>query len=376
MNLCLDLSPAVHHRAGIGRFTQELTAALLRVAPEHTYTAFYNRPAEAHPAPPVDRLPRLTVPWGDKPWRLRVALAYWLRRPQDALFPGVELFHATDHLLPRLQRIPAVFTVYDLTYRLTDTHTTLNRLFLTWMMPRFLRAARAVIVISEATRRDLLAHYRVPAEKVHRVYGGVAASFRRTSTDAMMAVRARYGLPTRFILSVGTIEPRKNYPRLLEAYRRLRDQGRTEGLVIVGKRGWRCEAFFERLRALDLEGVVTLPGFVADEDLPALYSAAEVFAYPSLYEGFGLPPLEALACGTPVVVSNTSSLPEVVGDAGLLVPPDDAEALAAALTRLLDNPVLRAQLSARSFHQAAQFTWEATARHTLEIYQEVLHVPG
>jgi glycosyltransferase involved in cell wall biosynthesis len=372
MRICLDLSPAVHHRGGIGRFVQELAAALVAVAPEHTYIAFYNRPTEAHPDPPADQLPRLTIPWKDKPWRLRVLLAHLARFPQDGLFPGVDLFHATDHLLPYMQRIPTVFTLYDLTYRLTNTNTTLNRLFLMLMLPRFVRTAGAVVTISEATRRDLLAYLQVDPKRVYVVYGGVAERFRPASPVALQAIRTRYRLPERFILTVGTVEPRKNYLRLLEAYCLLLGQGRSDGLVIAGKLGWRYKPFFQRLRELNLEQRVTLLGFVADDDLPALYSAAEVFVYPSLYEGFGLPPLEAMACGTPVVASNTSSLPEVVGNAGLLVSPYDVDALAAAIARLLDDPLLRAELRARGFQQAARFTWETAAHRTLEIYWEVL----
>jgi len=241
------------------------------------------------------------------------------------------------------------------------------------MMPHFVRAAGAVIAVSESTRRDLLAHLKVEPERVYVVYGGVAERFRPASLAKIQEVRARYHLPERFILTVGTIEPRKNYLRLLEAYRRLLDQGYNEGLVIVGKLGWRYKTFFQRLRELNLEQSVTLLGFVADDDLPALYSAAEIFVYPSLYEGFGLPPLEAMACGIPVVASNTSSLPEVVGDAGLLVSPYETAALAAALKKLLDDASLRAALRARGFRQAAKFRWETAARCTLEVYKEVIY---
>ncbi|MCX6030229.1 MAG: glycosyltransferase family 1 protein [Chloroflexi bacterium] len=373
MNICLDLSAAVHQRAGIGRYTRELTVALTALAPEHTYTAFFNRAAEARPDPAVAALPRLPVPWGDKPWRLRVMLAHLLRRPQDALLPGVDLFHGADHLLPYLERIPGVFTLYDLTYLTAQqAHTTLNRLYLTLMAPRFLRAARAVIVISESTRRDALSRYPGDAGKFRVIYGGVSRQFCPAAPHAAAAVRQRYGLPERFILAVGTIEPRKNYEALLAAYRALRDRGQTVGLVIAGKKGWRSEAFFRQLHDLGLEDRVRLLGYVADADLPALYTAAEVFAFPSLYEGFGLPALEAMACGTPVVASNTSSLPEVVGDAGLLVSPRDVAGLTTAIEAALTDAALRADLCARGLTQAGRFTWEATARATLQVYQVVL----
>ncbi len=371
MNVCLDLSAAVHHRAGIGRYTQELLAALVALDPAVTYSVFYNRPVDARPDPPADRLPALTVPWGDKPWRLRVLLSHLLRRPQDSLLPGIDLFHATDHLLPYLGRAPGIFTLYDVTYLLTDTHATLNRAFLTLMMPRFLQHAHGVIAISESTRRDMLRHYRVDERKVRVIYGGVAPRFQPATPDVMAQVRQKYNLPEHFILAVGTIEPRKNLVRLLEAYRSLLDRGSDVGLVIAGRTGWRSEGFFERLAALRLAERVTLLGPFPDAELPALYSAADVLAFPSLYEGFGLPVLEAMACGTPVVASNTSAIPEVAGEASILVPPQDVAALAAALERVLADATLRADLRVRGLAQAARFTWQRSAEATLALYRSI-----
>lgn len=372
MNICLDLSAAVHHRAGIGRYTQELLTALLSLDPTVAYSVFYNRAADARPDPPADHLPALTVPWGDKPWRLRVLLSHLLRRPQDSLLPGIDLFHATDHLLPYLGRVPGIFTLYDVTYLLTDTHATLNRAFLTLMMPRFLQHARGVIAISESTRRDMLRHYRVDERKVHVIYGGVAPRFQPATQDDIAQVRQKHGLPERFILAVGTIEPRKNLVRLLEAYRSLLDRGSNVGLVIAGRTGWRSEGFFERLTALRLAEQVRLLGPFPDAELPTLYSAADVLAFPSLYEGFGLPVLEAMACGTPVVASNTSAIPEVASEAGILVAPHDVAALAAALERVLADATLRTDLRVRGLAQAARFTWRRSAEATLAVYRSAL----
>jgi glycosyltransferase involved in cell wall biosynthesis len=371
MRVCLDVSAAVHRRAGIGRFTQELLAALPALDASVTYTGFYNRAADARPEPPLDRLPGASVPWGDKPWRLRVLLSHLFKRPYDHLFAGADLFHGADHLLPHLRVMPGIFTLYDLTYLVTQTHTTLNRLYLTLMMPRFLAAARAVIVISESTRRDVLRHYDVAEDKLRLVYGGVNRRFCPAAPDDIAAVRRKYDLPERFILAVGTIEPRKNYETLLAAYRALRDRGPDIGLVIAGRRGWRAESFFRQLHDLGLADRVRLLGYVAEADLPALYSAAEVFAFPSLYEGFGLPVLEAMACGASVVASNTSSLPEVVSDAGLLVAPDDVRGLTGALAAVSESRALRVELREKGFQQARRFTWQATAQATLEVYRSV-----
>jgi glycosyltransferase involved in cell wall biosynthesis len=372
VNVCVDLSAGVHHRAGIGRFSQELISALVTLDPASNYSVFYNRPQDARPDPPANRLPALTVPWGDKPWRLRVLLSQMTRRSQDRLFPGIDLFHATDHLLPSLARMPSVFTLYDLTYLLTDTHATLNRLFLTLMMPRFLRNADAIIAISESTRRDMLHHYQVDQTKVRVIYGGVTPRFRTSLPDEIAQVRRGHNLPEHFILSVGTIEPRKNLVRLLEAYRSLRDRGSQISLVIAGRRGWRSEHFFQRLQELGLTDEVTLLGLFPDAELPALYSAADVFVFPSLYEGFGLPVLEAMACGTPVIASNTSAIPEIAADTGILFDPYDTRGLTEAIVRVLDNAELRAEMRANGLERARRFTWQKTAEATLDLYRSVL----
>jgi glycosyltransferase involved in cell wall biosynthesis len=239
------------------------------------------------------------------------------------------------------------------------------------MMPRFLRAADAVIAVSECTKRDAIRFYRIPEEKITVIYEGVNPRFRPASPEAIAAVRARYGLPERFILYVGTIEPRKNLTTLLEAFHHLLATYDLR-LVIVGKKGWLYERFFRRLRELGLENRVLFTGYVPDEDLPAIYSAADLFVFPSLYEGFGLPVLEAMACGTPVICSNTSSLPEVAGDAALLVDPTDARALTGAMEQVLTNERLWATLRAKGMERARGFTWEKAAYRTWEVYQQVI----
>ena len=339
---------------------------------------FYNRSGEACVPSPLDRLDHLTSGLSDKPWRMRVLLSHFLHLSQDRLFPNVDLFHATDNLLPRLAGVKSVFTLHDLVHRFyPETLSTLNRWFLTIMMGRFLRTADMVISDSENTKRDAVRMYGVDESKIRVIHDGVNARFHPVEAETIIAAREQYALPERFLLFVGTIEPRKNLISLLEAFATLREESNDQEsaiggskLVIVGKKGWKYDDFFRRLRGLGLEGEVLFPGFVPDKDLPAVYSAADLFVFPSLYEGFGLPVLEAMACGTPVVCSNTSSLPEVAGDAALLVEPYDVRELKDALARLLADASLRGGLVDRGLRRVTQFTWQKTAEQTLAVYRQ------
>ncbi len=375
MRICLDVSPAVHRKAGLGRYAQELTASLLRVDVTNTYTVFYNEPQTAEVVAPLDALSHLTLDLPTKPWRMSVLLSHLAHRSQDRLAPGVDIFHATDNLLPYFARVRTVFTLHDLVFRFHPaTHKPLNRWFLTLGMPFFLRRADAIIAVSEWTRRDAVRLYGIPEDKISVIYEGVDPRFRRQVAEQIAATRRCYGLPERYILYVGTIEPRKNLIALLEAYALLRSQHAVADscrLVFVGKKGWLYEPFFRRLRELALTDQVIITGFVPDDDLPALYAGADVFVFPSIYEGFGLPVLEAMACGTPVVCSNASSLPEVAGEAALMVDAGDVAGLASAIRRVIEDHDLRASLSARGVVQAQRFTWEETARRTLTVYEKV-----
>jgi len=298
--------------------------------------------------------------------------------PQDALFPGVDLFHATEHLLPRLCRIRSVFTLHDLIFRIDPgAHLPLNRIYLNTMLPRFLRAADAVIAVSECTKRDAVRLYGTPSERIHVIPEGVEARFKPMTGQQVEPVSRKHSLPERFIVCVGTLEPRKNYPLLFEVLAARRQQGLdTWPIVIAGKPGWLYEPIFQRVTELGLQDLVHFTGFFPDNDLPALYSAATLLAMPSRYEGFGLPPLEAMACGAPVVTSNVSSLPEVVGDAALTVDPHEVDALAEAMRRMLSDAALRDAMVQRGLVQAQQFTWSKAAERLLCVYRELVSRPG
>jgi glycosyltransferase involved in cell wall biosynthesis len=345
-------------------------------------TAFINDPRESRLRPPLSDLPMRTAGLPRQRWRLRAAASYFGARSMDHAFGGIDLFHATEHLLPVLRRTPSVFTLHDAAYvHFPQYHLPRNRLFLRLMMPRFLKRTQAVITVSEFTRQDAVRLYSVPPDRLFVIPEGVDAAFHPIAEpDTLAEVRRRYRLPERFILFVGTIEPRKNLITLIEAYAALRQRAdsslATPGLVIAGGKGWLYADFFDRLRALGLQEAVTLTGYVPDADLPALINCASVFAFPSLFEGFGLPVLEAMACGVPVVCSTAASLPEVVGEAGLLVPPEDVAGWVEALRRVLDDPALAARLRAQGLARAATFTWEAAARQTMQVYEAVMRGPG
>ncbi len=370
-SVCFDCSAAAHERAGLGRYASNLAASLSALGVP--LTAFINDARDGVLKPPLDALPLRTAGLQRKPWRLRAALTY-LGVPGVAALEGVSLFHATEHLLPVIPGARSVFTLHDAAYlRYPEHHLLQNRLYLRWMMPRFLKRADHVICVSEFTRQDALRFYNLQPEKVSVILEGVEPRFQPVSDpDTRAAVRSRLKLPERFVLYVGTLEPRKNLGTLLRAFGAVAAEDPDVGLVIAGGKGWLYEPFMEQVRASGLEHRLTFTGFVPDEDLPVLLSLATVFAFPSVFEGFGFPPLEAMACGTPVLCSNAASLPEIVGDAGLQLPPLDVDAWAGALRRALADVDLRRDLAQRGLARAKRFTWEAAARATAAVYEQVL----
>jgi glycosyltransferase involved in cell wall biosynthesis len=376
MRITFDLSPAVHHHAGLGRYAHELLAALIARGRTDQYCAFYYAPhGDERPDPPVDRVPSRTIRLPAKPWRMSVLLAYFMGLTMDRWLPPGDIFHATDHLLPPLRSVRSVFTVHDLIFRFfPEYHLPLNRWYLSLMLPRFIHRADAIIAVSENTRRDVARLMQIPADKITVIYEGVSPAFCPvTDRSALERVRQKYHLPPHFILYLGTIEPRKNLLMLLNAYRALLTQNKSApDLVIAGRRGWLYQPVFDRVREQGLDTRVHFTGWIEAGDQPLLLSAADVFVYPSLYEGFGLPPLEAMACGLPVLSSGASSLPEIVGEGGILLDPQDTSAWVQALGRVLADGTLRADLSARGVAQAGKFSWDRSARETISVYERLL----
>jgi glycosyltransferase involved in cell wall biosynthesis len=372
MPIFLDVSAAVHSKAGIGRYAESLARALIAREPQR-FSLFYNRGAHTLPPAGLEGVPAYTLRAGYKPWRMAVWMGQLVRVPFNRLVPGAELFHATEHLLPPLHDVPTVLTVHDMIFKLFPEHQkSLNYWYLNATMPMYCRRAHAIITVSESSKRDIVAHYGIAPEKVTVVYEAAAPEFLRGSQAAVELARKHYSLPEHFLLHVGTIEPRKNLSRLVEGLHLLRERGLEIPLVVVGAKGWLYDELFRRVEELEIGDDILFPGYVAANDLPALYGAATAAVVPSVYEGFGLPVLEAMACGTPVISSDTSSLPELGGEAAYYFDPYDLEGMANAIREIWTDADLRADMSQRGLEQAASFSWERAADETLRVYERTL----
>jgi glycosyltransferase involved in cell wall biosynthesis len=281
-----------------------------------------------------------------------------------------------QYTAPPLAPCPVVATIHDLSFEhLPETFKRRSRVQLRLTVRRTTRNAAHIITPSEYSRRDVIETYRVAPERVTVTPEAASPRFEPATAEEIERVRNVYGIRGVYILAVGSIQPRKNLARLIRAYsdlRRARGGSKLPQLVLVGKQAW---LYGETLRAIEEHGIrdsVLLTGYVPERDLPALYSGALCFVYPSFFEGFGLPPLEAMRCGTPVVTGDRTSLPEVVGDAGLLVNPFDTGAIRNAIARLIDDAALRADLAERGRRRALSFDWRDTARMTLQVYRKVI----
>jgi glycosyltransferase involved in cell wall biosynthesis len=381
MRVAIDVTAGINQGAGVGRATRETVTALAALGGDLRLHLFYGAERTATAAAgehwlaglrtryPAVTTRRLALPprWLTRLWlRLRVPV------PVEVVTGPVDILLAPDFVAPPAARARPVVTVHDVSYLTVPQYADPGlRRYLTAAVPRSLRHAAHVVAVSEATRHDIIRYLGLPTERVSVVYNGVDQAFRPLDAAETSAVRARLDLPPRFVLIVGTLEPRKNHAGLIRAFAHLSAEDPALGLVVSGRRGWLEEPIFAHVRRLGLEERVRFLGPVPDVDLPALYNLATVFAFPSWYEGFGLPPLEAMACGTPVVTSTGGALPEVCGPAALIVEPGDEAGLATALRRLLHDDSLRASLRQRGLEQAARFTWEATARQLFEVLQRV-----
>ncbi len=403
MHVGIDYTAAAWQGAGIGRYTRELIRAIVAQGAAHRYTLFYAAGGLDPDSPYMADLRRLCdayanlrcVPIPLSPHRL-TQLWQRLRVPLPVeLFTGrLDLLHAPDFVLPPT-RARTLVTIHDLSFLVHPECAEPNIVrYLTDAVPRGLRRANVILADSQATRRDLARLLAVDPARVELIYPGVGPRFCPMVAEAIEPVRRRLGLPDRFVLFVSTLEPRKNVVRLLEAFARVIEP-RIESqepeldvtqsallahsftpsplhLVIAGRRGWLYEDIFATIARLGLGNRVRILDYVHDNDLPALYNLATVFAYPSIYEGFGIPPLEALACGTPTVTADNSSLPEVVADAAVLVSAEDVGSIASGIARAVSDAGLRARLRAAGPEQARKFTWEQAAKRVLACYERAI----
>lgn len=365
-----------YRNAGVSRYTFTLLEALNQLADDQLrYTVFVSSTeAAAAAASPLGQSPRMRLEparWTtDKPIK-RIAWEQ-TRLPSRLRETGADVFHAPVNVLPERLPCPSVVTIHDLAFvRYPEFFRPARRIYQRTFTERSARAATLIVAVSESTRQDIIKAFGVAPERVQVIYPTVSPDFQPLRDPAALAAfRARHGLPERYLLFLGTLEPRKNLITLVEAYARLRAESPdAPPLLLAGAKGWYDDAVYERVRALGLERYVTFAGYVSREEQALWYAGAALFLYPSLYEGFGLPVAEALACGVPTITSDVSSLPEVAGPVALQVPPTDVVRLAHTMRLALADSGLRARTMVEGPAWTQQFSMERLARQYAQVYR-------
>lgn len=355
----------VPHPAGVGRYTAQLLSGLLahRACPPLALVA-------ARPLP--DSVTRGTLGQQGRRFPNR---SIWMQGvlPNTLRRLRPRVCHFTNSVAPVLTSTPYIVTVHDMAlFLFAHTQSTRQLLAARAIVPRVARRARAVVTVSESARRDILDVLKLPPEQVHVVYSAAGSEFRPLAERGELdRVKAKYRLAAPFVLHVGTIEPRKNLLRLLDAFVQLRASHPDLQLILAGQLGWKYRPVLDRIERRRLGSSIRRLDYVDAADLPALYNLALVVALPSLYEGFGLPILEGMASGTPVVTSNRSAMAEISGDAAILVDPERADDLADGLRRVIEDEEVRATLRAKGLHRAAEFSWHRTADQMIRLYDAV-----
>ena len=364
-----------YRNAGVSRFIGSIVSRLPGVPGDERFLLYTNHQLRAWPGVEGRRLRLSPAPFPTTSPMVRI---FWEQTllPALALRDRVNVLHCPLNVQPVLTTRPVVLTIHDLSFvRFPERFSRAKQRYLVTLTRYSARRARRILTDSAATRDDVIAAFGIPPERVDVVYGACDADFHPVDTAdtaevaSQAAFRRKYGLPDRVILYLATLEPRKNVDRLVHAYARLVQRGFPHALVLAGGKGWGYERIFQAIEQHGLQDRVIVPGYVSRDEQPRWYNSAELFVYPSQYEGFGLPPLEAMACGIPVVTSNTSSLPEVVGSAGKTVNVDDVEALADAMAAVLTDPVEAARMREQGLQRAATFTWESAAAGCVAAYR-------
>jgi len=376
----IDFTAAYEQGAGIGRLVREQVRHLMQLQLPYEYHLWVaGADAKSLEAKKIDSAgsqviwhpTQITPRWWMRIWH-RLHIPY----PIEAMVGRVDLYHATDFVLPpKLPMTKTILTVHDLSFeRVPEAASPSLRVYLQKVVPASVKRALHVIADSEATKQDLIELYGTPADKISVILSGVDPRFQPvTDTQQLAKVREKYNIDDRpYLFSIGTVQPRKNYSRIIEALAQVREQGHDIQLVIAGGRGWLEDEMYDTIKRLNIADHVNLIGFADDVDIPALYSSADCVLFPSLYEGFGFPVLEGMACGTPVITANVSSLPEVAGDSAIMVNPYDVDEIENAIIRVLTESDLRQSMITSGFTQAQKFTWQQSALALSQVYERVL----
>ncbi|MGI8836238.1 MAG: glycosyltransferase family 4 protein [Pyrinomonadaceae bacterium] len=373
MRIAIDAHSVGNKLGGNESYAKNLIEALAEIDGVNQYTIFVTRPEARERF--SNRWPNFqvrTTPPHTPFVRIPLTLSAELRRNR------VDVLHV-QFTAPPFSPCPVVVSIHDLSFEhLPQTFKRRSRMQLRLTVRRSARNAAQVIALSEHTRADLIDTYNLRPEKVNVVPLAAPDAFAPVRDDnELQRVRQIYGIDRSYLLSVGSIQPRKNLRRLIEAYSLLQQQQpecKLPQLVLVGKNAWLYDETLQLLKDRDVGASIVLPGYVPESDLPALYSGALCFIYPSYFEGFGLPPLEAMKCGAPVIVGNKTSLPEVVGDAALMIDPFDVNAIAAAIQKVISDSDFRSELRVKGMQRAKQFDWKETARQTLAVYEKAFAI--
>lgn len=355
MKIAIDIQTTLGKRSGFGFYVKNLVENLKKIDPNDQYS--------------------LIMPHGEHDFSMPQRFIWdQFRFPKIARKAQVDILHQPCFSVPILYRGKKIVTVHDIIpLKFPGNLPLASRLFYSKWMTYSYKFSDAIIADSECTKADIVKYLKISPQKIRVIHLAVAENFKPASSKSKVEqIKNKYHTGEKYFLHVGTIEPRKNLPFLVEAYFDAVKSGIKENLVIVGKRGWYYDKLFRSIHNLHLEQKVIFAGYVDDEDIPFLYCGATAFVFPSIYEGFGLPPLEAMACGTPVICSNTSSLPEVIGDAGILISPNNKPAWSKQMFEISRNKKLAQNLKIMGLKQAKKFSWEKTARETIEVYKDVL----
>lgn len=378
--IAFDARKLSGRRGGVGHYITRLTSHLARIAPEYNYVLLTNRSLDASLVPPGFRSVVLGLGFADGSWPAKLYAPFWMNTQLTGALrrEGVDLYHGTNFFMPMRKLCPTVVTVHDVAFvRVPETFDPVYRRYMRWQVGHSVRQADHLIAMTEHAKSDIASLYAIDPARISVTYVGIEERYTANPDVSYLAdTRSALDLPDRYLLHVGVVEARKNIETLLRASVEPLRRGLLDGIVLAGRDGRGAGSVRTTAHDLGIGDRVRFLGYVDQHRMVGVYHLARLLVFPSWFEGFGVPVLEAMACGTPVVASNTSSLPEVAGDAAILFPPSDAGALEHALIDVLSRPELHADLSRRGLARAARFTWAAAAAEHVKVYQQVLEQSG